>query len=81
MLFNSDMKNTLAEIIMRFGLSCHQYGDDTWLYHMLPSVPKEAVNALNQCPETVIINNNFQQVGMYYSKQDFPFKYQDLQPA
>ncbi|KAF7243701.1 Pleckstrin-likey domain-containing family M member 3 [Varanus komodoensis] len=45
MLFNIYMK-TLGEVIRRFGLRCHQYADDTQLYH---STPCEAVTVLNQC--------------------------------
>lgn len=53
MLFNRYMR-LLGEVIMRFGLFCHLYVNDTQLYLTLPSDPKDAVKSLNQRLEVIL---------------------------
>lgn len=38
-----------GEVIIRFGLWCHQYADDIQVYLTVPSDHKGAVETLNHC--------------------------------
>lgn len=40
--------------MQRFGLSSHQYADDTQLCFMLPEDPRKAVETMNGCLKAVL---------------------------